>query len=118
LRDAQTRENFSTETRSTLPVGDAFKNVNTFNNLTPGQKCVSDNLPLGWPRERLAVESGVSVASVYLLERALTAGSEEDARIREALVLALVRRLDSKRLSAREMVVLSRTYLPEAPLLS
>jgi transcriptional regulator with XRE-family HTH domain len=75
-------------------------------------------ISLGWSRERLAVESGVSVASIYLLERALTAGPDEDARIREALVVALVRRWNGKRLSAREMVVLSRTYLPEVPLLS
>ena len=43
---------------------------------------------VGWSREQLAQASGVSLASVYLFERIGTAGSEDDTRIRNALLQA------------------------------
>lgn len=44
-----------------------------------------DRMTIGWSREQLARASGVSVASVYLLERMGTAGPEDDARVQNAL---------------------------------
>ena len=43
-------------------------------------------IKLGWTVERLAEQSGVSIASVYLLERLGTAGPDDDARILGCLV--------------------------------
>ena len=50
--------------------------------MTSGQ---ADRMTLGWSREQLARASGVSAASVYLLERLGSAGPEDDARIRNGL---------------------------------
>jgi transcriptional regulator with XRE-family HTH domain len=68
-------------------------------------------IKLGWSRERLASESGVSVASVYLVERMQTAGLSDDARIRDALVLALVQKWNTSRFLLCEEVVLPPAYL-------
>ncbi len=40
---------------------------------------------LGWSEARLAKESGVTIASVFLVERLGTAGTADDLRISEAL---------------------------------
>jgi len=45
----------------------------------------ADRIFLGWSHEQLARLSGVSVASVYLLERLGTAGPDDDTRIRNKL---------------------------------
>lgn len=45
-------------------------------------------IALGWSREQLARASEVDVAAVYLFERMGTAGAEDDARIRSALIQA------------------------------
>ena len=44
----------------------------------------ADRITVGWSHEQLARASGVSVASVYLLERMGTAGPEDDTRILQA----------------------------------
>lgn len=41
---------------------------------------------LGWSREELAKRSGVSFASVYLIERMETAGAQDDALIVRTLI--------------------------------
>ena len=45
----------------------------------------ADRMTVGWSREQLARASGVSVASVYLLERMGTAGPDDDSQIRDSL---------------------------------
>jgi len=45
----------------------------------------ADRIKLGWSREKLARQSGVSVASVYLIERIGGSIETDDARVREAL---------------------------------
>ena len=52
----------------------------------------STRMGLGWLPEQLAQKSGVSTASVYLLERMGTAGPEDDARIRNTLTKGQVER--------------------------
>lgn len=47
---------------------------------------------LGWSREDLARYSGVSVASVYLIERLGSSSENDDARMRDALARALAAR--------------------------
>ena len=47
---------------------------------------------LGWSFEQLAKESGVEVASVYLLERLGTAGPDDDARMWDILNKHLLER--------------------------
>ena len=49
-------------------------------------------MSLGWSFERFAKESGVAVASVYLLERMGTAGPEDDAKMWDALNKHLLER--------------------------
>ena len=45
-------------------------------------------IALGWSREQLAQASEVDVAAVYLFERMGSAGAQDDARIRSALIQA------------------------------
>jgi len=45
----------------------------------------ADRMTLGWSQEHLARVSSVTTASVYLLERMGTVGSDDDLRIRSAL---------------------------------
>jgi len=52
-------------------------------------------MSLGWSFEKLAKESGVAVASAYLLERMGTAGPEEDAKMWDALNKHLLERSQS-----------------------
>ena len=51
-----------------------------------------DRMRLGWSREDLARYSGVSVASVYLIERFGSSTEGDDARMREALTRGLAAR--------------------------
>ena len=64
-----------------------------------------DRMRLGWSREDLARYSGVSVASVYLVERLGNSTEYDDGRIRDALARGLAARgSESKRDSARQAV--------------
>ena len=45
----------------------------------------ADRMKLGWSQEHLARVGSVTTASVYLLERMGTVGSDDDLRIRSAL---------------------------------
>lgn len=80
--------------------------------MTPEQNA---RIRLGWSRERLASVSGVSVSSIYLIERTQTAGSNDDARIREALVSALIQQRNVSRFLLYEEVLLPPAYLLQAP---
>ncbi|MGI4806875.1 MAG: hypothetical protein ACRYF2_02070, partial [Janthinobacterium lividum] len=46
-------------------------------------------MTLGWSREDLAQYSGVSIASVYLMERSGSSTEGDDARIHDALARGL-----------------------------
>ena len=48
-------------------------------------------MSLGWSREHLARVSGVSLASIYVLERLGSSGEQEDELTREALANGLAR---------------------------
>lgn len=48
-----------------------------------------DRMRLGWSREDLARYSGVSVASVYLIERIGSSTESDDANMRDALTRGL-----------------------------
>ena len=64
----------------------------------------SARMSLGWSIEKLAKESRVTVASVYLLERMGTAGPEDDAKMWDVL---------NGRLAERSPEAAGRTQVPQ-----
>ena len=64
----------------------------------------SARMGLGWSIEKLANESGVAVASIYLLERMGSAGPEDDGKVRDTLNRRFAERVQSAVPSKREQI--------------
>ena len=75
----------------------------------------ADRMTLGWSREDLAQYSGVSIASVYLMERSGSSTEGDDARIRDALARGLAEKSRKKHARKTELSSQGSTVAPTIP---